>query len=263
MPRLRFVTANEQCRQGQIFIYDFERMYDGFVHHDIKLQLTQLISMCFSYQAGHAVLPEIGKHGRRQGICKRSGALDAIDITYCRRNKGIAKVRSAEWVNTTATAQQTGVLRLTSDALISMLTYCIDTAFVSHNGQVYQQVVGIGLHASPQIAQLVCANYELHFVKRLAIHHIERPETTLFDITDQSIRTAAINCFFNGARQLDDICLAGLPLSADHVTRILCKSGNDGVYPETVRDECGAIIQTQCQSNWSDLATNALFQTWT
>ena len=36
---------------------------------------------------------------------------------------------------------------------------------------------------------------------------------------------------------LDDICLAGLPLSADHVTKILCKSGDQGVYPETIRDD--------------------------
>jgi hypothetical protein len=65
----------------------------------------------------------------------------------------------------------------------------------------------------------------------------------MFGITEQTLRIAVINCFFNGARQLDDICLAGLPLSAEHATRILCKSGNDGVYPETIRDECGAVIQ--------------------
>ena len=45
------------------------------------------------------------------------------------------------------------------------------------------------------------------------------------------------------ARQIDDICLGGLPLSAEHVTKILCKSGDDGVYPETVKDQFGALIQ--------------------
>ena len=189
-------------------------MYDGFVQHDVKLKLAELISMYFEYQAGHAVLPEIGKHGPRLGIRRRSGAFDAIDITYSRRNKGVSSVQQVEWVNSSNTALHTKTLRLTTDSIVSMLTYCIDKAFVSHDGQVYQQIIGIrmGLHASPQIAQLVCAHYELQFVKRLAISYIEQPEEPFFGIMDKDIRTAVINCFFNGARQIDDICSSGLPL---------------------------------------------------
>ena len=185
MPRLRYITANRLCRQGQIFIYDFERMFgwvdlmgsmllvssamfDGFVHADIKSQLAQAINMCFEYQSGHAVLPEIGQHGPRLGIRRRADPLQAIDITFGKRRKGITQIQSAEWVNTSATPQRSNMLRLQADDLISMLTYCIDTAFLCNNGVVYQQIVGIsmGLHASPQIAKLVCAQYELQFIKR-------------------------------------------------------------------------------------------------
>ena len=150
MQRLRYITANRLCRQGQIFIYDFERMFDGFVHADIKSQLTQAINMCFEYQSGHAVLPEIGQHGPRLGIRRRADPLQAIDITFGKRRKGITQIQSAEWVNTSATTQRSNMLRLQADDLISMLTYCIDTAFVCNNGVVYQQIVGIpmGLHAS-------------------------------------------------------------------------------------------------------------------
>ena len=51
-----------------------------------------------------------------------------------------------------------------------------------------------------------------------------------------------MNSFFNAARQIDDIYLAGLPISADKTLEILCKSGNRGVYPETVLDDYGKIV---------------------
>ena len=124
-----------------------------------------------------------------------------------------------------------------------MLAYCIDHAFVSHNGEVYQQTVGIpmGLHAAPQIAQLVCGYYELQFVKRMAIAHIETPNAPFFGISDPAIKIAVMNSFFNAARQIDDIWLAGLPITSDKALAILCKSGDQGVYPETVCDQLGCV----------------------
>ena len=91
-----------------------------------------------------------------------------------------------------------------------MLTFCIDKAFLCNNGEVYQQTVGIpmGLNASPQIAQLVYAHYELLFVKRLAISHFEHPDAPFLGINDKDIRLAVLTSFLNGARMLDDICLA-------------------------------------------------------
>ena len=87
--------------------------------------------------------------------------MQTVDVKYGRRQEGITQIHSAEWVSTSATSQHTGVHRVTACDMIAMLTYCINKAFLCNSGRVYQQIVGIpmGLHASPQIAQLVCANY--------------------------------------------------------------------------------------------------------
>ena len=100
----------------------------------------------------------------------------------------------------------------------------------------------MGLHASPQIAHLTCTYYEQQFIKRTAVTHIERPEAPLFGVTDPALRIAVMYSFLNGARQIDDICLTGLPLNTDQVLTILFHSSDQGVYPETVHDEYGSLV---------------------
>ena len=61
------------------------------------------MDLAFTYQSGTTVLPELVEYGRRHGFHRSSTSLDAIDVTFSKRKKGIAHLQSAAWVKTAST----------------------------------------------------------------------------------------------------------------------------------------------------------------
>jgi hypothetical protein len=71
----------------------------------------------------------------------------------------------------------TNGVRLDVDKLCDMVDYLIDSSYVAHNGTVYKQVIGMamGVHNAPQIANLYCAYYKLHYIILLPVLQRQHP----------------------------------------------------------------------------------------
>jgi hypothetical protein len=156
-------------------VYNFTSMYDKFVHSDMKLKLRQLTTLVFDYMRGNDIFTELNEFTDRRSFKRVSGQqFKTIEIMYEPNDSGITAIASATWSEQDAGYPIKNGVRLDAETLCDMVDYLIDNSFVAHTGIVYKQVIGmaISVHNAPQMANLYCAYYELHYVLRRSVHYL-------------------------------------------------------------------------------------------
>jgi hypothetical protein len=162
-------------------VYDFVGMYENFVPYDMIQRLTDMYYMVFSCQSGqsqsgHRVFQRVfhnnGAFGYRNGLKKQSGQnMLSIEMKYNDRPyKGVIHTAHTKWSSLDVTAPIHNGVRFDANKLAHLTKYIIEHTFVQHEGKVYKQTTGVamGVHNSPQTANLYCAWYETIYMLTIA-----------------------------------------------------------------------------------------------
>ena len=134
-PVLDFINANNLIKGSKsISTYDFSTLYTSIPHDQLKDNLSKFVIRVFEFKDKQFIIPNIQtkKAYFSQGKCS---------------NK----------------------ICFSKEELIECLNYLIDNSFVTYNGKVYRQVIGIpmGTNAGPQIANTYLHVYEYEYIKKL------------------------------------------------------------------------------------------------
>ena len=91
-----------------------------------------------------------------------------------------------------------------------VVDFIVDHSYVAQGGMVHQQVVGMamGVNNAPQMANLLCAYYELNFLARNLAAYLRAAVRSAQHL-------ALFHALCNGSRFIDGIGLAGIPEGVD------------------------------------------------
>ena len=152
-PILDFLSYDntEKCLKS-VSTYDFSNLYTSIPHTQLKDNLRIFVERVFDFKDKSYIIPNL--------YTKKA---------YFSDNVSKSKVQFSK------------------DKLLECLNYLIDNSYVTYQGQIYRQVIGIpmGTNAAPQIANVYLHVYEYKYIKLL----IEQGDT---------VRLARINSTLKG-----------------------------------------------------------------
>jgi hypothetical protein len=134
-PVLDFISANNLKKGSKsINTYDFSTLYTSIPHNQLKDNMLKFINRVFEFKDKPFIIPNM--------FTKKA---------YFSQGRSSNKISFSK------------------DELIECVNYLIDNSFVTCQGKIYRQVIGIpmGTNAGPQIANTYLHVYEYDYIKKL------------------------------------------------------------------------------------------------